>query len=32
MVPGGPWLVSLNASSHMEQEYIRFRGGDLNGF
>ena len=31
MAPGGPWLVSLNASLHMEQEYIRLTGVNLNG-
>ena len=30
--PGDPpQLVSLDASYHKEQEYIWFRGGDLNG-
>ena len=32
MAPMDPELVSLNASDHKDQEYIRFRGGDLNGF
>ena len=27
----GPWLMSLDASYHKEQ-YIWFRGGDLNVF
>ena len=30
--PGDPWLVPLNAPYHKEQEYIWFRGGDLNSF
>ena len=33
--PGGPpgyhWSVPLNASCHKDQEYIWFRGGNLNG-
>ena len=29
---GDPWLVSLNASYHKEQQYIWFRGWVLNGF
>ena len=28
--PSDPWLVSLNASYHHEQQYIWFRGEDLN--
>ena len=28
--PGDPWQVSLNASYHHEQQYICFRGEDLN--
>ena len=30
--PGGPRSVSLNGPDHNEQEYIWFRGVDLNGF
>ena len=30
--PGESWSMSLNSSYHKEQQYIWFRGGDLNGF
>ena len=32
MAPGGPRLVSLDVSSHKEQEYIWLKGGDLKDF
>ena len=31
-VPGGLRLVSLDASYYKKQQYIWFRGGDLNSF
>ena len=30
--PGDPLSTSLDASYHKEQEYIWFKGGDLNSF
>ena len=30
--PGDPRSMSLNVYDHKEQQYIWFRGGDLNGF
>ena len=30
--PGVPRSMSINAPYHKEQEYMRFMGGDLNGF